>query len=145
MIRTRNTLAVAAFTTILLLSVLIVAGCSSNSSGSSRGPIALNRGGICWRYHQGEAFTEGGTLTNSTQYPISVMSASLTGVRDMKLDSVYGYVIHGDAVLDEYGWPPKSQRHAVRGTVVPARASAQLLYVVTAFGSDAYAAGNVVR
>lgn len=134
---------------IAVAATVLLAGCTSATAVSTQpgplgGPDGFG-GGICFGFYPGEVLTDGFVaLTNSSRHPVRITGVRVTGLRHMRVDAVYAYVLAntGDGVGDGYGWPPASERHPAAGAVIPAAATEQVLTVVTALAPTAYAAGE---
>src|SRR5215469_12248050 len=140
--------------------VLLSAACSSSSLGSSSsdrpakiGPLGGSFsarpgsfGGICWQPKPGTVLTAGmASPTNQSSSSVTLTAAWLTGLKDMTVDAVYADVLRPgeDAVGDENGYPVASLRHPLAGTRVPAHATVEILFTVTA-GQHPLATGEKI-
>jgi hypothetical protein len=140
--------------------VLLSTGCSSSSLGSRSsdppakiGPLggsfsALpgSYGGICWQPKPGTVLSAGmASPTNHSSSSVTLTGAWLTGLKDMTVDAVYADVLQpGEgAVGDENGYPVASLRHPLAGTRVPAHATVEILFTVTA-GQHPLATGEKI-
>jgi hypothetical protein len=132
--------------------LVLLAGCGNGSRpqpASTSGPLGgLAGGGICWHFRAGQVLTYGLQDQNTSRYALTITGASLTGVRHLRLDAVYGGTIEpgsSSVIGDHYGYPPAALRKPVGGTVVPPRGYVQILFTITGDGPSAFQAGELVR
>jgi hypothetical protein len=145
--------AVIVAVTALPLLMGATGGCGTTTGGSSSSggpPLGGNSpgGGICYRFRPGQTFTDSEIAdVNNSSAPVTITSAWLTGMRDMKVDAVYADAFtvgsQGPAShADWNGWPPASLRHPASGVTVPAGNAVTVMFVVTATSPAAFFAGQ---
>ena len=139
---------------LLLAATVLLAGCGATASAvvTSGGPLGRPDpgGGACYRFHPGEVITSGFVpLHNDSRYPVTITGVRVTGLRHMTVEAVYAYALNPGgpgpgAIGSAYGWPARSLRHPAIGATVRAHGYEQIVTVLTADGTTAYASGEDV-